>query len=59
MPCSQLDTVLERNQLRTATRSMYSPVGSSDFGRMLKMYGSRLMSTPTGGGSLIRVWFSE
>lgn len=39
--------------------SMYSPVGSSDFGRTLKMYGSNIMSTPTGGGLLMRVSFSE
>lgn len=48
---------LERYQLPIARRSMYPTVGTRERGRMFKRYGSRIISTFTGGTLAMRVVF--
>lgn len=40
---------LAKNQLPTAKTTIYVAVGTNDRGKMLKINGSRIMSTKTGG----------
>lgn len=48
---------LERYQLPMARRSMYPTVGTRERGRMFKRYGSRIISTFTGGTLAMSVVF--
>lgn len=54
---NQLLMYLERYQLPMARRSMYPTVGTRERGRMFKRYGSRIISTFTGGTLAMRVVF--
>lgn len=54
---TQFMMCLERYQLPIARSIMYAAVGTKDCGMILKIYGSRMISTGTGGTFCIRVWF--
>ena len=48
---------LDKDQLPIASIMMYAAVGKRDRGTTLKRYGSRMMSTKTGGTCSIKVLF--